>query len=409
MKKRAIVLVIDSLGIGYMTDVVEVRSQDKGANTFYHILDSAENIEIPNLERLGINKLLNHPRLKKLPVLASYGALNLQHYGADSYAGHQEIMGSKPMKPLMVPFKTYIEEVKNALEQKGYCVEIPFPEVPYLLVNGVVVVADNIETDYGQIYNITAPLDQISFEEVLKIGHIVREHVKVNRVIALGGQGITIQEILNSVEVRSDGLIGVNCPKSGVYKNGYQARHMGYGVNSDTQISSILAQAGKEVTLIGKMQDVIECDKAEKIPAVDTELVMKEIINSIENMTSGLISATVQETDLAGHAQDVEKYVEKIMIIDRYLEIIIDKMTDEDILIITADHGNDPTIGHSQHTREKAFLLVYGKHLNTTDLGERRTLSDIAATIAEYFDVEKPQNGNSFYNLLMNNSINILH
>lgn len=407
MKKRAIVLVVDSLGIGYMEDVIENRLQDKGANTFYHILDTADYIEIPHLEKLGINKLLNHPRLKELPALASYGVLNLQHYGADSYAGHQEIMGTKPMKPLMVPFKNYIEKVKNALEQKGFRVEIPCTNMPYLLINGLVVVADNIETDYGQIYNITAPLDRISFEEVLEIGRIVRENVKVNRVIALGGQDVTPQQILDSIEVRSDGLIGVNSPKSGVYRKGYQARHMGYGVNSDTQISNILARSGKDVTLIGKMQDVIDCDKAKKIFAVDTELVMKEIVKSMDAMTDGLISATVQETDLAGHAQDIKKYADKIMIVDRYLKIMLDKMNEEDILLITADHGNDPTIGHSQHTREKTFLLVYGKHLNNTSLGERETLSDVAATIAEYFGVEKPENGNSFYDLLMKVDNNI--
>ena len=400
MKKRVIVLIIDSLGVGHMEDVVKIRPQDQGANTFYHILDKAENISIPNLSRLGINKIVKHPRLNETTAIASYGILNLQHYGADSYAGHQEIMGTQPRKPLMEPFKNSMMIVKKALEKQGYVVAIPDRDKPYLLINELVIVADNIETDYGQIYNITAPLDVISFDEVLKIGNIVRKNVQVNRVIALGGKELSVETLINSIKRREDGLVGVNSPKSGVYKSGYQVRHLGYGVDPEKQIPSILKRAGKEVALIGKMQDIIQCEGATKVVAIDTEKIMKEIINTMDKMHEGLIAATVQETDLAGHAEDVIRYSEKLMIVDKYLEMIIEKMERHDLLIISADHGNDPTIGHSQHTREKTFLLVYGKVVDSKSLGERKTLSDIAATIAEYFDVAYPQNGCSFYRLI---------
>jgi phosphopentomutase len=397
MKKRAILIVVDSLGIGYMEDVKKTRPQDIGANTFFHLLDESKNLSIPNLERLGINKLLNHPRLQNTDNLASYGIVELEHYGADSYSGHQEIMGTKPLKPLLKPFRFFMDTVKETLEKEGYKVEIKNADKPYLLINNLVVVADNIETDYGQIYNVTAPLSYISFEEVLKIGYIVRKNVKVNRVITLGGEGITIEDILNSIEVRDDGLLGVNSPKSGVYNKGYQCRHMGYGVDEKGQVSSILSQNNKQVVLIGKMQDVIECEKAYKIPAVDTNLVMSEVEKSLDIINEGLIAATVQETDLAGHAQDLNKYAEKVMIVDKYIERIMNKMELNDILFITADHGNDPTIGHSQHTREKTFVLTYGEKIKNVNVGNRKTLSDIAATIAEYFGVEHTQNGTSFY------------
>ncbi|MBV1819264.1 phosphopentomutase [Anaerosalibacter bizertensis] len=401
MKKRVILLVVDSLGIGHMSDVIKVRPQDFGANTFVHLLDNAEDIKIPNFQRLGINKLLSHKRLSNTENLASYGIMELEHYGADSYAGHQEIMGTKPLKPLLKPFSDYIDTVKKALEKEGYKVVIENPDKPYLLVNDLVVVADNIETDYGQIYNVTAPLDYISFEEVLKIGYIVRENVKVNRVIALGGEEVTIDDILNSIEIREDGLLGVNSPKSGVYNKGYQCRHLGYGVDPEKQISSILTRKNKEVTLIGKMQDVIQSDLANKIPAIDTEYVMEQIVDNMDKVEQGLIAATVQETDLSGHAQDVERYAEKLMIVDKYIGKIMDKISENDMFMITADHGNDPTIGHSQHTREKTFILTYGKRLKNVYVGERKTLSDISATIAEYFNVEKTENGISFLNTLV--------
>lgn len=400
MKKRAILVVIDSLGVGAMEDIIESRPQDEGANTFYHIIDKAKKIEIPVLEMLGINKILNHDSLLDINPAGSFGKLNLMHFGADSYAGHQEIMGTKPLKPLMTPFKTFIEDVKSALEKEGYKAEYKDDNNSFLIVNNLVIIADNIETDYGQIYNVSAPLDYISFEEVLRIGKIVRANVKVNRVIALGGHDIKFEDIINSIEEREDGLVGVNSPKSGVYNSGYHVRHLGYGVNPENQISEILIEGKKNVSLIGKMQDVISCDKANKIPAVETDKVMELVIDQMSKVDEGLIAATVQETDLSGHAQDVDRYARKIMVVDKYLDEIIAKMCDEDLLIVTADHGNDPTIGHSQHTREKTMLLVYGKKLKSINLGERESLSDIAATIADYFNVRKPENGESFYSLI---------
>ena len=398
--KRAIVIVVDSLGIGYMEDVIKIRPQDMGANTFKHLLDKVEEIEIPNFEKLGINKILKHPRLSNRDNIGSYGILNLEHYGADSFVGHQEIMGTKPKKPLMEPFSYFREDVIKKLREDGHKVEIPEKDKPYILVDDLVVVADNIETDYGQIYNITAPLDYIPFDKVLDIGEKVRDVVKVNRVIALGGENVSIEEILNSIETREDGLTGVNSPKSGVYNKGYISRHLGYGVNPEKQISTILSKKDYEVGLIGKMQDVIQCENANRIPAVDTEKVMKSVVESMEYMENGIIAATVQETDLAGHGQDVKKYAEKLMIVDKYIGLIMSEMKEEDILFITADHGNDPTIVFSQHTREKTFLLVYGKKLNKVNIGERATLSDIAKTISDYFKVDSTENGTSFLDLI---------
>ncbi|MFD1394586.1 phosphopentomutase [Kroppenstedtia eburnea] len=397
MKKRAILLILDSLGVGAMDDVPKVRPRDVGADTFRHILDQAEQIEIPNLEKLGINQLLHHPRLRNQPPLASWGTLNLQHEGADSYAGHQEIMGTRPRKPVREPFVKVLPRVKKALQNEGYRVEVPNPDLPYLWVNPGVVIGDNIETDYGQIYNVSAALDVISFAEVLKIGKAVREEVRVNRVIALGGEGISPEHLRQNVERREDGLIGLNSPKSGVYRKNYQARHLGYGVDPEKQIPTLLVRAGWPVHLIGKMQDVITCEGAETFPGVDTDQVMRNVRNRFSQLERGLIAATVQETDLAGHAEDVNRYARKIMQVDRHLGPLLDQMGENDLLLISADHGNDPTAGHSQHTREKTFILSYNQKRPAAFLGHRSTLSDIAATLSQFFRVPPPENGTGFY------------
>lgn len=395
MTKRVIILILDSLGVGNMDDVKEYHPQDIGANTFYHILDKTS-LNIPNLERLGINKILHHPKLKNEENLASYGVLNLMHQGADSFEGHNEIMGSKPKKAYLAPFIENMEEVKAALENEGYKVTIPNPKMPYLLVNDLVIVADNIETDYGQIYNVSAPLDYISFEEVLKIGNCVRKNVKVNRVIALGGKNVTPKHLQASIERRVDGLVGVNSPKSNVYKQGYEVRHLGYGISPKYQLPTIAVKEGLDVSLVGKMQDVIYCEGAKKFPGVDTKQVMENILHEMDHVNSGLIAATVQETDLAGHAQDPDRYADRIELVDTYLTEVFHRMTKNDLLIMSADHGNDPTIGHSQHTREKTYLLAFHKGWNPINIGERDTLSDIGATAAAYLELHPTENGESF-------------
>ncbi len=396
MKKRAIVLIIDSLGVGAMNDVARVRPQDLEANTFGHLLDIHPDLGIPYLKQLGIGSILSHPALELQDPEASFGACALLHEGADSYLGHQEIMGTKPLPATIVPFVDIMAAVKKGLEASGYRVSIPDDNKPYLLINEVVVVADNIETDYGQIYNVTGAIDEISFDEILKIGQLVRSMVKVNRVIALGGEGVSTEWILSCIEKREDGLVGVNSPKSNVYQKGYQARHLGLGVDPTKQVSGIAFQAGHEVVLIGKMQDVIACTGATKMPAVDTGLVLSSIEGAMDQVESGLIAATIQETDLAGHAQDADRYASLVEMADRGIGRILEKMRADDLLIISADHGNDPCVGHSQHTREKTFLLVYQKGKEAVALGERETLSDIAASVAAFLGVNAPENGTSF-------------
>ncbi|MCM3739745.1 phosphopentomutase [Oceanobacillus luteolus] len=401
MERRVIILILDSLGVGTMEDVEEYHPEDLGANTFCHIIDSIPSINIPNMEKLGINNILNHPALtKKEGPLASYGKLNPMHPGADSFEGHNEIMGTKPKKTYRAPFIDNLQHVKRALEVERFKVTIPKQELPYLLVNDRVIVADNIETDYGQIYNVTGPLDEISYEEVLEIGKCVRQNVKVNRVIALGGENVTSEQLQKVVERRDDGLVGVNSPKSNVYKQGYQVRHLGFGISPENQLPMIAVNAGLDVSLIGKMQDVIYCKGASKFPGVDTEQVMKDIISEMDHIKHGLIAATVQETDLAGHAQNPKRYANRIELVDYYLTSLLNKMTDQDLLIMSADHGNDPTIGHNQHTREKTFLLAYQKKAKSAFLDERKTLSDIAATGADFLQLNKPENGTSFLSLM---------
>ena len=398
---RFILVVLDSFGIGCMDDVAAERKQDIGANTCLHILEKL-NLCLPNLEKLGLmNALGTETSVMHKNPLAVYGKSKLLHYGADTFMGHQEIMGTRPQKPLFMPFSFYAESCKKALEAAGYKVKLIGENAQYLIVNDTVVIADNIEADYGQIYNITGVLDEIAFDDVIKIGHIIRKNVKVSRVIALGGEQITLQDLLDAVELHKGKYIGVNCGRSGVYNHGYQVIHMGYGVNAEGQIPTILGKNSIPVSLFGKVADIVANPCGKSVGCVDTAEVLQMVLDELDVLTNGFIAVNVQETDLAGHAQDTPKYGEKLSCADSYLGKIIGKIDGNDILLVMADHGNDPTAGSSHHTREYVPLLLYGKKLNkASSIGVRQTMSDVGATAADYFKVSGIESGESFLPLI---------
>ena len=178
---RFVLIVLDSFGVGAMKDCAEVRPRDVGSNTAKHIIQSKPDIKIPTLEKLGLmNAIGEEVGEHKFSDIANYGTANLTHYGADSFLGHQEIMGTTPKVPLIQPFNEKIDEVEKNLLKYGYKVRrVGEPGLQILVVNEVATVGDNLETDYGQVYNVSACLDLISFEELSKIGHVVREVVQV--------------------------------------------------------------------------------------------------------------------------------------------------------------------------------------------------------------------------------------
>lgn len=394
--KRFVILVLDSFGIGAMDDVVKVRPKDVGANTYRSVLKQNPKLKIPNLEKLGIaNAAGFEVGSVKFSKEAVYGKANLMHFWCDTFYGHQEIMGTYPKKPKTEPFYEVIDEVEIALRKSGYKVEKYGSPRAVLVVDNCATVGDNLEADLGQVYNITGALDFISYDELLKIGKVVREVVKVPRVITFGGEDVTIEDIKNAYECRDGVFGGINATKSGVYKNGYRVQHMGYGIDSEVQLPKILEGVAKTI-LIGKVADIVENPKGKSILCVDSNEVMDRLIEEIKNNDNAFICANIQETDLAGHQEDAEKYGDRLKVVDKKLKKVMELLDGEDIFIVTADHGNDPMIGHSNHTREQVPILVYKKGLIGKNLGIRESLSDIGQSVAEYFGRILPDNGESF-------------
>lgn len=400
---KFVVIVLDSFGVGAMDDVPKVRPEDIGSNTALNIIKKRPDIHIPTLTKLGLmNAIGQEYKHFKFSKESNWGIAKLSHQGADSFLGHQEIMGTIPPTPYNAPFSESIATVKKHLIKEGYSVrKVGKENEPHILVvNECVTVGDNLETDLGQVYNVSGCLDDITFEELTQIGKAVREVVKVSRVITFGGKGISLDDLLCARKTKEGTFAGVDAPQSGVYDSGYQVIHLGYGINPDVQIPTILNHAGIEVSLIGKVADIVQTTSERVFPGVDSQDLFNQLLKQVEEIDHGFICLNIQETDLAGHAENVERYAERLELSDKNIARVIDRLNRDDILIVMADHGNDPTIGHSQHTRENVPLLIYSKDFKNKTIGTRETMSDIAATASEYFKVKKPANGESFLSLL---------
>ena len=398
---RFIVLVIDSYGIGAMDDI-ENRPEDKGANTYQHVFEANPNLKLPTLEELGLGNIADPKQifLKHMPNV-SYGSSLLQHWGADTFLGHQEILGTTPLPPVIQAFSYEIDKIEEVLLKAGYDVQRYGKELSVLIVNNSATVGDNLETDLGQNYNVTSSFDLMSYKETTKLGRLVRQHVSCNRVIAFGAPKVSFDQILQAYKEIDNTYAGVSAPQSGVYKDGYQVLHLGYGINHKEQVPFILGEQNIPSILVGKVADVVENHPLGKSygEIVDSNLIFDIALENIKQYDHAFFCINIQETDLAGHSQDAQRYADILKIVDKRVGDIIKELNEEDILIITADHGNDPSIGHSKHTREQVPILIHGSNFKGLNISLRNSLSDIGASACAFFKSNKfPPNGKSFIN-----------
>jgi phosphopentomutase len=315
-------------------------------------------------------------------VVAMSSALG--YPGADSYIAHQTMMGSDMTRLRLEPFSRAQRSVVEALEDAGHRVKRALPEMPVLLVDGAMVVGDNLEADPGLNFNVTGSLDLTSFDHIGDVARVVREAVAVSRVIAVGGRGLDAEGLVSNLQEGSRGVFGIDTPTTGFYdRAGLMVRHMGVELDRSRQLPTLAVRASLPVALIGKMADVIDCPEAESLPCVDTEEVLESTCRVMARQPEGLIAVNVQEMDLAGHRQDPERWAERLDIADRGLGEILKLLAPEDLLMVLGDHGNDPAIGHKFHTREYVPILATGGNIWASEGrsgAQRSSLADVGAT-----------------------------
>ncbi|RIJ93537.1 MAG: phosphopentomutase [Acidobacteria bacterium] len=372
--ERICLMVLDSAGIGEMPDAADWG--DAGADTLGHILEQRK-VSLPNLQRLGLG---NITPLKGLPAVASpigsYGKCTLKSDGKDTTTGHWEMAGvilkqGFPKFPDGFPDRI-IDRFVAETGVPGVLGNVPASGTEIIKQLGEEHVATGkpiVYTSADSVFQIAAHEEVIPIDRLYEICEIARKILhgddEVARVIArpfLGTNSANFKRTENrhdyAVPPPSDNLLPV-------------LSNAGLDVVCVGKIASIYDNIGVTADLVGKNND----------QAVDST------IEALNADSRGLIFSNLVDFDmLYGHRRDPEGYAKALEEFDTRLPEIMAAMKDDDLLMITADHGNDPTKEGSDHTREYVPLIVYGKNARAgVALGTRQSLSDIGQTIAENF------------------------
>lgn len=394
----AVILVVDGFGVGAMPDAGELRPGDTAADTLgalaaWSLRERGRPLRIPHLTGAGLARL--RPDLAdRLPEpehalrrRSTVRRAALGYPGADTFAGHQTMMGADMSHVTLCRVADRAEQVTAVLREAGHRVEPLGDARAPLVVDGAALVHDNLEADPGLNWNVSARLDELSFDQILAIAGVVRRVAPVARVIAVGGH--SDRPLAESVRPGPDDTLGLDTPASGFYRlGGLRVQHLGAEIDHSRQLPQAAAAAGIPVTLVGKAADILHAEgpHVDDRPGVDTATVLADTLAGLRR--GGLTVANVQQTDLAGHQQDPGRYADLLEQVDAALPGLCDALGPEDLLVVTGDHGNDPTIGHAFHTREYTpVLAVHGGTsasavpLRLPDLG---SLADLGAGVGRH-------------------------
>jgi phosphopentomutase len=369
--------VLDSAGIGAMPDAAEWG--DAGADTFGHILESRR-VDLPNLQALGLGNIrpLADLRPASQPI-GSYGKCTLRSNGKDTTTGHWEMAGiilknAFPTYPDGFPPRIIDDFVRQA-NVPGILGNIPASGTEIIKEFG----EEHIRTGRPIVYTSADSVFQIAaHEEVIPVD-------RLNEICEVARRILDGEDRVGRVIARP--FLGHNAADFKRTEN----RH-DYAVPPPSKnLLPILKDAGLDVVCIGKIASIYDSvGVTEDLTAKNNEQTIDQTINALKADTHGLIFSNLVDFDmLYGHRRDTEGYANALEHFDSRLPEIFAAMRDDDLLILTADHGNDPTFPGSDHTREYAPLLVYGKRARSgVDLGTRGSLADIGQTIAVNFDLE---------------------
>ena len=380
--KRVFVIVIDSLGIGVMPD--GEKFGDVGVNTLGHISESVETFRIPALQKLGIANLT---QLRQVPAvenpLGYQAALRERSNGKDTMTGHWEIMGVETKKP----FKTFTEH--------GFPKEL----------------IDELEkrTGHKVIGNKSASGTEIIEElgeEEIATGHMI-VYTSADSVLQICGNEETFDlqelyrccEIARELTMKEEWRVGrvIARPYVGKKKGEFERtsnRH-DYALKPPVKTAlNVLKDNGFDVISVGKIKDIFDGEGiTEAYKSKSSVHGMEQTIELADKDFRGLCFVNLVDFDAKwGHRRDPEGYAKELEMFDKKLAVLLEKLREDDLLIITADHGNDPTYTGTDHTREKVPFLAYSRSMEGNGmLPEQDTFAVIGATILDNFGLSMPE------------------
>ena len=388
--KRVFLIVMDSLGIGAEPDAALYG--DATTDTFGHIAERYP-LNIPNLQNLGISNLHPLKGVQKVgKPLGYYGILQETSKGKDTLTGHWEIMGLNVQQPFIAFTDTgFPQELMDELKEKtghdwlgNYSAsgtEIIKELGEQAIKEGKMIVY----TSADSVLQIAAHEKYFGLEELYRCCKIAREITmkpewRVGRIIARPFIGES-SETFTRTSNRHDYAIAPYQP---------------------TVLDS-LKESGYDVISVGKINDIFSgCGITEAYKSKSNSDGMEITISMTEKDFTGICFTNLVDFDaLWGHRRNPEGYGKEIDVFDKYLGQLMEKVNDDDLIILTADHGNDPTWVGTDHTREQVPCICFSKSLKSSgQLPTSKTFANIGYTIADNFEVKLPENGESFLNLL---------
>ena len=380
--KRVFLIVLDSVGIGALPDAVAFGDAD--ANTF-KVVSSHPNCNIPNLKKLGIFNIDSVLGEKEVSPKGSFARLGELSRGKDTTIGHWEMAGVVSDSPLPTYPNGFPKEVITEFEKrtgrKAIC------NMPY---SGTEVIKDygkeHLETGALIVYTSADSVFQIAcHEDKVPVSELYR-YCEIAREIMVGEHGV--------------GRI-IARPFNGEYPFTRTPRRHDYSLlpPKDTMLD-LLSKAGYDVISVGKIYDIFAGrGVTESNLTKSNEDGMRKTIELLDKDFNGLCFVNLVDFDMKyGHRNDVSGYANALTEFDTLLGEFMPKMSKDDILIITADHGCDPVTVSTDHSREYVPMIICGDSVKSgVNLGTRASFSDISATILEHFGVDKEKtNGISF-------------
>ena len=374
-KKRAIIVVIDSMGIGAMPDSLEF-GDDSTVNTLCNLAKASGGLNVPNFEKMGLGNIKNIEGVKKTnSPTAEYGIMKAKSKGKDTTTGHWEIAGLV----LDNPFKTYInfpDELIEKFIQKTNCGGI----LGNLPASGTKIIEELNEehhkTKFPIIYTSADSVFQIAVDIDLIPIETLYEWCKIARELLDEGYGIS------RVIARPYKIIDGKPTRIGSLRHDYSV-----APPKDTLLDEIVKNNGK-VYAIGKIKDIFTGKGiSESKPTGGNTEGLIATLDAIQNKKDfSLIFTNLVDTDmLYGHRRDYSGYKKAIEEVDSYLPKFIQNMNEDDLLIITADHGCDPTYKGSDHTREMVPVIIYGE--NKGYIGTKESFTYVSDRIKQWLNL----------------------
>jgi phosphopentomutase len=380
MGRRAVVVVLDGVGAGDAPDAVDFG--DEGANTLGNTARAVGGLEVPNLQKLGLGNVVELEGVPAQPSpRASHGLMVELSAAKATLAGHWEMMGLVLEDPLPTYPNGFPEEIIRRFEEETRRRVIgnrPASDTQIIEELG----PEQEETEAWIVYTSADSVFQVAAHAgVIPLEELYEACEKAHEMLIGEGQ-ILVERVIARPFHGSPGA----------YERENENRH-DYGIEPFGQTyMDRIKDSGHEVVAVGKIRDIFDGKGiTEHLPAPpDDTAKVDAILDALGRVESGLIFANLVDFDAKyGHRRDPEGMALNLRRFDDRLPELLEALTDDDLLVVTADHGNDPTFRGTDHTRERVPLLVVEGESSDADLGVRRGFSDLGATAAGWLDVEK--------------------